>query len=57
MKIHFPKSKPSIISYRCYKKFEKLMENSNAEIITQSNYFEKDGIDVFSSICCEVLNK
>ena len=33
------------------------MENSNAEIITQSNYLEKDGIDVFSSICCEVLNK
>ena len=33
------------------------MENSNAEIITQSNYFEKDGIDVFSSIYCEVLNK
>ena len=57
MKIHFPKPEPSIISYRCYKKFEKLMENLNAEIITQSNYLEKDGIDVFSSICCEVLNK
>ena len=33
------------------------MENLNVEIITQSNYLEKDGIDVFSSICCEVLNK
>ena len=33
------------------------MENQNAEIITQSNYLEKDGIDAFSSICFEVLNK
>ena len=33
------------------------MENLNAEIITQSNYLEKDGIDAFSAICCEVLNK
>ena len=59
MKIHFPKSKPSIITYRSYKKFDnkKFMENLNAEIIIQSNYLEKDGIDAFSSICCEVLNK
>ena len=33
------------------------MENLNAEIITQSNYLEKDGIDAFSGIFCEVLNK
>ena len=33
------------------------MENLNAEIITQSNYLEKDDIDAFSAICCEVLNK
>ena len=33
------------------------MENLNAEIITQSNYLEKDGIGVFSAICFEVLNK
>ena len=59
MKKHFPKSKPSIITYRSYKKFDnkKFMENLNAEIITQSNYLEKDGIDAFSSICREVLNK
>ena len=29
------------------------MENLNAEIITQSNYLEKDGIDAYSAICCE----
>ena len=59
MEMHFPKSKPSIITYRSYKNFDdkKFMENLNAEIITQSNYFEKDGIDAFSTICCEVLNK
>ena len=59
MQIHFPKSKASIITYRSYKKFDnkKFMENLNAEIITQSNYLEKDGIEAFSAICCEVLNK
>ena len=37
MKMHFPKSKPSIITYKSYKKFDnkKFMENLNAEIITQ----------------------
>ena len=59
MKMHFPKSKPSIITYRRYKKFDnkKFIENLNVEIIKQSNCLEKDGIDAFSSICCEVLNK
>ena len=59
MKIHFPKSKPSIITYRSYKKFDnkKFMENLNAKIVTQSNYLEKDDIGAFSSICCEVLNR
>ena len=33
------------------------MQNLNAETVTQSNYFEKDGIDAFSSVCCEVFNK
>ena len=33
------------------------MEKLNAEIITQSNYLEIDGINAFSFICCEVLNK
>ena len=33
------------------------MQNLNAETVTQSNYFEKYGIDAFSSICCEVFNK
>ena len=33
------------------------MEKFNAEIITQSNYLERDGINAFSFICCEVLNK
>ena len=42
MKIHFPKSKRSMIIYRSYKKFDnkKFMENLNAEIETQSNYLE-----------------
>ena len=59
MKMRFAKSKPSIITYRSYKNFDnkKFMENLNAEIITQSNCLEKDGIDAFSAICCEVLNK
>ena len=59
MKMHFPKSKPSIITYRSYKKFDnkKFMENLNAEIVIQSNYLEKDGIDAFSSICDEGLNR
>ena len=59
MKKYFTKSKPSIITYISYKKFdnEKFMENLNAEIITQSGYLEKDGIDAFSSICCEAFNK
>ena len=52
MKMYFPKSKPSIITYKSYKKFDnkKFMENVNAEIIIQSNYLEKDSIDAFSSI-------
>ena len=43
MKVRFPKCKPSIITYRSYKKFDnkKFLENMNAEIITQINYLEK----------------
>ena len=57
--MHFLKSKPSIITFRSYKKFDhkKFMEKWNVEIKTWSNYLEKDGIGTFSSICCEVLNK
>ena len=33
------------------------MENLTAEIVTQSNYLEKDGIEAFFSICCKVLKK
>ena len=33
------------------------MENFDAKIVTQSNYLEKYGIEAFSSISCEVLNK
>ena len=33
------------------------MENLNEEIVAQSNYLEKVGIDAFSSIGCEVFNK
>ena len=33
------------------------MENFDAKIVTQSNYLGKYGIEAFSSICCEVLNK
>ena len=57
--MHFPKSKPSTITCRSYKKFDnkKFIENLNAKRITRSNYLEKDRIDAFSAICCEVLNK
>ena len=57
--MHFSKSKTIIITYRSYKKFDKkiFLQNLNVEIITQSNCLEKDGIDAFSAICCEVLNK
>ena len=53
MKIHFLKSKPSIITCRSYKKIDnkKFMENLNAEIITQSNYLEKDDIEMHSLLC------
>ena len=59
MKMHFPNSKPSIITYRSYKEFDNksFMENLNAVIVAQSNYLEKDDIDTFSSICCKVLSK
>ena len=57
--MHLSKSKPSIIAYRSYKKFDhkKFMANMNAEIVTQSNYLETDDMDAFSSIYCEVLYK
>ena len=59
IKMHFLKSKPSIITYGSSKKFdnEKFLENLIAEIITQNNNLEKDGKDGFSSVCCKVLNK
>ena len=47
MKMHFPKSNLSIITYRnVHEKFDdkKFMEILNAEIVTQSNYLEKDDI-------------
>ena len=61
MKMHFQKSKRSIITYRSYKKFDNQMfcgklERKVIVIITQSNYLEKDGVDAFSFICCKVLN-
>ena len=55
MKMHFTKSKASIITYRSYKKFKN--KKLNAEIVNQSNYLEKDDKDAFSSIWCKVLNK
>ena len=48
MKMHFTKSKASIITYRSYKKFKN--KKLNAEIVNQINYLEKDDKDAFSSI-------
>ena len=52
MKMYFPKSKPSIITNITYKMFhnKKCIENVNAEIITQSNFLERDDIYAFSCI-------
>ena len=52
MKMYFPKSKPSIITNISYKMFhnKKCIENVNAEIITQSNFLERDDIYAFSCI-------
>ena len=55
MKMHFPKSKPSIIISRSYKKFDNSLWKTWTH--DSSNYLEKDGIDAFSAICCEVLNR
>ena len=55
MKMHFTKSKASIITYRSYKKFKN--KKLKAEIVNQTNYLEKDDKDAFSSIWCKVLNK
>ena len=46
MKMHFPRSKPSIINY---KKFDNSLWKTRMH--DASNYLEKDGIDAFSTIC------
>ena len=50
--MYFPKSKPSIITNISYKMFhnKKCIENVNAEILTQSNFHERDDIYAFSCI-------
>ena len=59
MKMHFPKMKPQVISYRNYKDFhnETFLDSLKHELNVQGQFLNEKGLDAFSTICTEVFDK
>ena len=56
--MYYPRLKPNFITYDSYKNFKikRLMEDLNNETFSQSSFFSKDGLYIFSSLYCMELN-
>ena len=48
MKMHFPKMKPQVVSYR-------KLHSLGHELNVQGQFLNEKGLDAFSTICTEVL--
>ena len=59
MKIHFPKMKPRVIRYQKDKTFnnDAFVNTLRHELTKQKKLLDKKGLDAFSEICSDVLDK
>ena len=59
MKMHFPKTKPQVISYRKYKDFhnETFLDSLKHELNVQGQFLNEKELDTFSTICTEFFDK
>ena len=59
MKMHFPKMKQQVVSYREYKDFhnETFLDSLRYELNVQGQFLNEKGLDAFSTICTEIFDK
>ena len=59
MKMHFPKMKPQVVSYRKYKDFhnETFLESLRYELNVQRQFLNEKVLDAFLTICTEPFDK
>ena len=59
MKMHFPKMKQQVITYRKYKDFhnETFLDSFKHELNVQGQFLNEKGLDAFSTICTEIFDK
>ena len=59
MKMHFPKMKPQVVSYRKYKDFhnETLLDSLRHELDVQGQCLNEKGLNTFSTTCREIFDK
>ena len=56
MKMHFPKMKPQVVSYRKYTNFLNKTFLDSLRLI-QERFLNENGLDAFSIICTEMFDK
>ena len=59
MKMHFPKMKPQVVSYRKYKDFHNgtSLDSLKHELSVQRQFLNEKVLDAFSTICTEIFHK
>ena len=59
MKMHFPKIKPQVVSYRKYQDFhnETFLDSLRHELNIQGQFLNEKGLDAFSTICAKIFDK
>ena len=59
MKMHFPKMKPRVVSFRKYKDFhnETFLDSLKHELNVQGQFLNEKRLDPFSIICTEIFDK
>ena len=59
MKMHFPKMKSQVVSYRKYKDVhnETFLDSLRHELNVQGQLLNEKGLDAFSTICKEIFDK
>ena len=59
MKMHFPKMKSQVVSYRKYKDFhnETFLDSLWHELNVQGQLLNEKELDAFSTICTEIFDK
>ena len=57
MKMHFPKMKPQVVSYRKYKDFhnETFLDSLRHELNVQGQFLNEKGLDAFPTICADTI--